>query len=258
MHKINWNNTGGHPLRMDDLDFMQESAIDAVNGIISALQTAGQNHFILSGCKQQANFDVTSGWIVLNGELRKFNGYTAPPYALPYPSFYAFAANDYYDTNLTVTYKDQSQKDIYNYRSAQVVVLSSPDANKPAVGSLQRWDDPWHEVGTTNEPALGAGWTNGGQTSTISNAAFRKDINGEVILKGGVSHLVSSSPLTAAFTLPSSYRPQNDIFLPLVGKDTGTGNPANNRILIKSNGEVYPSTGVVNEYWLDGITFNTL
>lgn len=262
MHKLILNNTGGHPLTLDDLDFEQESSRDAISGIVSAMKSQGQEHFILSGCQQQADESITAGWIVLNGELRKFSGMAAPQTALLNPLFYAFEAHDFYDSNLQVTYNDQSKKDVYQYRSARITTLSTVDVNKPAVGSLQRWDDPWHEVGASGEPAYATSWESGAPAGSTpaSDFFFRKDINGTVHFKGSFHH--SGLPNQYTFILPEEYWPIERVFVPILGSDSANPAPLITYLTIWENGWIEPhrtsGTSSLDTFWLDGVSFNTL
>jgi hypothetical protein len=62
--------------------------------------------------------------------------------------------------------------------------------------------DDWHEVGDSGEPAFENSWVNKGGTN--ETAAFRKDGEGTVFLKGVIT---AGTINTAAFTLPAGYRP---------------------------------------------------
>jgi len=62
-------------------------------------------------------------------------------------------------------------------------------------------DTAWHEIGTAGEPAFQNAWLN--YDTTFNSAAFRKTVDGTVLLKG----LIRSGTPAAIFILPVGYRP---------------------------------------------------
>lgn len=69
--------------------------------------------------------------------------------------------------------------------------------------------EAWREVGAAGQPAFQNSWGNNGG-GTDETAAFRKDGNTNVYLKGYISGGTTADG-TVVFTLPEGYRPNNDI-----------------------------------------------
>lgn len=102
----------------------------------------------------------------------------------------------------------------------------------------------WHEIGGSGEPAFTNSWVNYG--TGYNTAAFMKDHNGRVFLKGCIT---SGTMSQSAFTLPAGYRPaQQNVF----------GVVSNNlfgQVAITSSGTVVPTVGKNAWVSLDGISF---
>lgn len=115
---------------------------------------------------------------------------------------------------------------------------------------IRRYDvateEAWNEVGSTGEPAFQNGWVN--YDSTHNSAAFWKDSNGVVHLKGLVKSGTISTTLPI-FTLPAGYRPAKKEIIVTIS------NGALGRVNVESDGDVVPETG--NNAWfsLDGVSF---
>ena len=101
--------------------------------------------------------------------------------------------------------------------------------------------EEWHEVGSSGEPAFTNSWANVGSHT----AAFYKDPWGIVRFKGQVN---TGTVGTAAFTLPSTYRPTTTT------KITTNANNAFAYAIINTTGTVVLYTSNVT-HSLDNIQF---
>src|SRR4051812_22380129 len=107
--------------------------------------------------------------------------------------------------------------------------------------------DTMHYIGTTGEPAFGAGVSNF-TPATEMNAGFRKYPDGRVRLKGIVN---SPSGVTTLWTLPVGYRPPRQLRY-MVAAGTSDGRPALIQVYTSGVVEFYgsaPYTTVPG--WLD-------
>ncbi|WP_312357278.1 hypothetical protein [Sphingobacterium multivorum] len=102
MNKINFDNTGGFPLKAPTLDFMQ----DAYSSLSSLAGLGGQN-YILSGC-DIAGGNVSDGTIVINGEV------------LPFVGGAKLARVIIEETSSEATFKDGTSKPVYYTRVAKM------------------------------------------------------------------------------------------------------------------------------------------
>ena len=78
--------------------------------------------------------------------------------------------------------------------------------------------EPWHEVGTPNQPAFQNSCTN--SNSAVQTVAFYKDREGVVHLKGRYDSCTSAG--SVAFQLPPGYRPDSLEQFPLASAGPGT------------------------------------
>jgi hypothetical protein len=106
-------------------------------------------------------------------------------------------------------------------------------------------------IGESGQPEFINGWSNYG--SGWGTAAFYKDPFEVVHLRGSIG---SSSPGTAAFTLPEGYRPAEDVSFPSSGRG-GDSQPRISSITVGADGSVYPvcagsNCSIVS---LSGVTF---
>jgi hypothetical protein len=106
--------------------------------------------------------------------------------------------------------------------------------------------DGWHLVGAPGEPGFSPPW----QAVPATPLGFRKDAEGQVLLKG------QASPAGAwgnyVFVLPPGYRPSAEINLPVVSDTL----PA--RMVIEPDGQVVPTTptgGYTRNAFFDGMSF---
>ena len=99
----------------------------------------------------------------------------------------------------------------------------------------------WHLVGTAGEPPFLVDWTNY-LAAAYEPAAFRKDRDGQVHLRGAVMRPTDTGGSTV-FSLPAGYRPQLKATFP-VASTNGAGTPRPGFIQVGPIGavDVYPDT----------------
>ena len=103
------------------------------------------------------------------------------------------------------------------------------------------YDEAWHEIGATGQPAFQNGWVYAG--APYNTCAFRKDGFGFVHLKGVMK---SGTIGSVAFTLPAGYRPAATVLSPTT---------TTQYVSVDSSGNVsglFANTGTP----IDGITFH--
>lgn len=114
---------------------------------------------------------------------------------------------------------------------------------------LASWDEDWKEIGASGQPAFQNSWTNY-NASTDSTAAFYKAYD-RVYLKGQIK---SGGIPSTAFTLPEGYRPDKKMTFPVYSPVVTEAQPPGS-LIIQSDGQVKPSTGLNTWISLDGISF---
>jgi len=149
-----------------------------------------------------------------------------------------------------------------NAASAQFAYNAYTLDGKQSSDFAPRAVEPWHVIGSANEPGFQNGWTNFYPNEILTTAAFYKGPYGEVHLKGVVKGgTVSHSSSGIIFSLPYGYGPDQDEVQAVLS------NEAPGRVTIKKGsylgdgravGYVYAAPPS-NSAWvsLDGITFRT-
>ncbi len=221
MQQLKTTDNGGFPIVLDDLRWIQ----DGINlGFKGALSAAGigldtEQGAVLSGCVE-SGADITSGYIVLNGEVMFYPGDLA---ILPI----AGGSEAYFELDPAVdaaglkTFQDTVTHDTYQIRNARIVVSASPPANRLTWGddtgrTILTWeenlngiDDAWHQPDAAGEPALVGSWVQ--STGSVPRLQFKKDKHGIIRLRGAIKDgSVVVNTLDATFVLPVGYRPSNN------------------------------------------------
>lgn len=240
MNKLNFN-TGGHPLALDDLDFLQ----NALRGAIGAI--ANENA-ILTGLRLTSPsagiLDLSAGFVSIGGEVYEFAG---EPF---YQSFTDPVLVPYEATDTTlglspVVYNDSSNQDVHKKRMVRVEELASQSV-KYRVSELADYADVWHEVNDTADIVGGfkAGtiWTTVGGTS-LDELKVRK--RGRYIEMTGAIKTTAFVDNDIVCVLPSvskhnSYRPSKDHIFPVSAVDNNASGLPNHtsHLFIESNGNV--------------------
>lgn len=70
MNNIDFTKPGGFPLDTNALDFLQSAFASSINALAAL---GGSDNYILSGCVVNGS-NVSTGWVVINGELLPFAG----------------------------------------------------------------------------------------------------------------------------------------------------------------------------------------
>jgi hypothetical protein len=104
--------------------------------------------------------------------------------------------------------------------------------------------DTWHAVGAQGEPGFEHNWANAGRGTSPTNAAFTKDNDGVVRLRGQIKNgTVSPMPaLGSALTLPASYRPADDRYFAVLTTD-GANNITPGWVAVAPGGQVVVGVG---------------
>ena len=105
------------------------------------------------------------------------------------------------------------------YPGDRVTVLFTPPHGAMVIGRMAGDRDDWHVIGDPGEPPLGSGWTQGTGTVALgANGAARMMFTREgrrVELRGRMDRASGSND--NIFSLPSGYRPENDLLVPAIG-----------------------------------------
>ena len=119
---------GGMPLELDDLNFMQGAYKEAISGLLKGYA----EHCILSGCVPTNTsgtiYDVTEGFVLIDGEVRYFAGVTGKN--MPTPGQWFFRTYDYYDPAGNEIFEDTVSRDTYQRREVELhQYTTTPPAN---------------------------------------------------------------------------------------------------------------------------------
>ena len=117
----------------------------------------------------------------------------------------------------------------------RVMTVSVPPGGIFVIGTA--YADPWHEVGTSGEPAFATGWTSLG--SGFGGVGFRRTLDGHLELTGLADYTSTSAAPLLVFTLPEGYRPDRSINLMTSNNPSTFTTPTPRGIQINTDGEVY-------------------
>lgn len=114
----------------------------------------------------------------------------------------------------------------------------------------------WHLVGTAGEPTFEVDWANYTGQGFYEAAAFRKDRDGRVHLRGAVKRPTNTTG-SYVFALPAGYRPPFYAYFPVVSTN-GSGTPTSGFIEIDVSGRIYVFVETDDRFVsLSGISFFT-
>ncbi len=152
MKKLITTYTGGFPLTLDRVRWMEDGINEAILAICSSMLPPGASSMILEGCEisetSQDVFSVSRGWIYLGGGCNKICKVNPHTFTYrngePFPNtgetprwvFYT-----YNDLSGSVTFFDGSNKQVHRIEEASVQI--SGDDLKPAVASVPGRDGMW-------------------------------------------------------------------------------------------------------------------
>lgn len=75
MHTIDFTQDGGFPLEQNGLNFMQQSYIEIMQGMIASYGCDPAKKYIIRGVVKSGS-SITSGWVVIDNEVMPFTGGT--------------------------------------------------------------------------------------------------------------------------------------------------------------------------------------
>jgi hypothetical protein len=152
------------------------------------------------------------------------------------------------DTLGQVSLQRGSSASIYvdvSFDSGTVTAMPTGPTGPPGPAAVITPSDPFHIVGAAGEPAYKNAWT----ALDTRGARFRKYKDGIVRLSGAMNVGTIS---TAAFTLPSGYRPAVEGYYPVIANGVHGG------VIVGVNGDVIPFAPMAAGYcFVAGIQFDT-
>ena len=231
MNKLKTSNTGGMPFELDDIRWEQDAISDVLKGILDTFKPAGASGFILNGCTVTAVIDrykCTAGYVYFNNEVFKVDYHEVLYGSLG--CHYVFAIDISYDSTGHETFLNNSSYDTYEIRKAKLIVNTDVPftaGNFTQHDALSLQDNAWHFVGETNEPAFWSNWDNSNNSQKVS---FKKDLFGNVFLRG-LCEIAQVSAINTIFQLPVGFRPAQSITFFLDKRNLTT-------LTILSSGEV--------------------
>ncbi|MBI1228232.1 MAG: hypothetical protein GC192_23565 [Bacteroidetes bacterium] len=246
------SNTGGLPLALNDIVFLQDAFRDSFKAL-------SKENAILSGCRISVigsgafgALMIGSGYLMLGGEIYYFEGDNLwGSYSDP-----VFVVLEYTYTNTgysPVSFADGSSQDIHKIRKAVIQEYASQPAYY-RIKDLFDYGDSWHRVGDASDiiggyngsSAFGDGatYTFGSDTKNLS---IRK--SGEYLELRGAMETNAFSNNQVAFTLPvvaghNSYRPLYNCSFMVPAASSGSGYPDKMMMItVFNNGQVMVHKG---------------
>lgn len=218
MNKLTTNNTGGHPLMLDDFDFIQKSIIDMLNSLMS--WSNGFNGVIVKGCDLYLNggtgtYWINPGYVYIaglvgpQGEIFVVAAQDTGTAVLATAQNMAWNISDVASAPDPVTYANLVARSVHRTRQAFLgaVTFSFPIKYNTTPTYAVAMADVLQPamIGAWQAPALAAH-----VTEDISNpAGYALDLPNRVSLKGLVTYTGTAVVVNALlFTLPAGYRPQ--------------------------------------------------
>lgn len=211
MDKLSLTNAGGHPITLDDLAFLYRAIEEAMQGLTSFLNVAGNQTTILSGCEITeggGNFTYTAGFIMLGNEVFYV---PAKVVGTPVPGV---PGNYYVHIDETITAKTYKNGAVVNTRfrrTASILattfsVYDLTNAKRLREENLLTLGAAWITVGGGGgAPAYAAGWS--GTMAFRFNKATNK-----VEFDGASAHAAMGAGNRTIFQLPASHRPAVDTY----------------------------------------------
>lgn len=126
MNKLLTTLTGGFPLTLNDIGYLQQSTIDSFKGILSAFGVAGNNAVILSGCERSVgggNVTISAGYVSIGGEVCLFPEQVYPAPGLSVDEYFKVVST--FDPNGNKVFQNGSTNDTYQSRIAQIELAGS-------------------------------------------------------------------------------------------------------------------------------------
>jgi hypothetical protein len=257
MNRLKTNINGKFPLVLDDLRWIDSGISEALESVFSAYN---EDYFIISGCELAVNpgtglLECSAGFIHWNGEILYTIGGAAMSDESNTP---VFDLEITYDPAGLKTFGNDVQNNTYEIRRAKYESVAPASTGGKLIASTAKrlpelinerindLEEDWRYIGQTGQPDIEGDWTTPA-TSSLTAVCFKKDVHGNVYLRGQAQDGTGS-----LFILPASYRPLFPMYFTSV-------HPTSSdivKITIQTNGTV-GVFGAGSELNLDGISFKT-
>lgn len=265
MNKLDLSFLGGHPITLDDLEFLQNALTEGIKGAISPFQFGGSDPVILAGIIgtiSGLNTNFTAGFIVVNGEV-----YYVPAATVVTASPICIDIAETIDTAGDVTYEDLATHSTYLVRKG----LLKNTAGSPTeidIADFITIRDKLRSITNcvVNTPMSWTNSTMSGSWAYASGGAYAgnavrhgKNALNEIKLDG-LAYCAFASIAPLIMNLPAGFRPaEMKVFSVYIG-DTGTSSQIPGFITIEPNGDVkvYSSSSPVGNWIVSlcGISIN--
>jgi len=206
MDRLKTTDTGGFPLRLDDIRWMlgqgNEGIYEALNHLLRGL---GDN-FIVQGVVASGttpNVAITEGWVMLDGELLKVDAQSS----IDTSTDNTFLKQTTFDASGSKTFQDLSVNDTYQKDRAVVSGLAGNlDHNGDDIQDLFGLSE-WTQVSIANidmKTIASAVWDDGGGTTYASYKVIGKTMH--LHFEFSSSSTATSSTSGFVFKIPNGFR----------------------------------------------------
>ncbi len=241
---------GGHPMSVDDLEYIQTSIFDVFKGVLAPWQFGGSDPVILGGLVGSivgSNTVFTAGYIAVNGEI-----YYVPPATVVTATAKVIDISETIDPAGDVIYEDLQARSTFIVRQGVLKNLAggpneidladflTKTQKLQAMGAVINLETAWFEVGAPGNMAFAAGWNENTMGSEFAGniVRYRINKNGELQLGGNARNTAmgttGSSLLFTLATAPSTIK-----IYPVSASDNTTGVINGAAVVIYTTGEVY-------------------
>lgn len=202
---------GGFALYLDDVEYLQNNTKTMLEALLSPY-TSQRPNFIFSGCEMTVSFGqpivVTAGFVVVGGELLKFDGGSISP--SDQEAKIGFVLEETDDPTGQRELADSTPFNAYKTRRAILAELSTVDNE---VDSWLSFELPkqhlWRFMEIVNGKQLNLvldnGW--GGALGSNGSVKYRKDLQNQVFVSGQTASGYATPSTNIVGTLPNGYRP---------------------------------------------------
>lgn len=294
MRNVNFTFPGGMPLDQQVLDYLQTAYTEQVQAInkfalLADLNTATAWFMTDHGLAYSgSSWSHQDCWVMWNGTAvlvpaRTFAGSAGPD---------AWRIEIYSENGPSLTYRDGAARFPFTELKGRIYVYDPDVAPPPVSAAISYVDaatqtvrlnylferlrnrilapiDSWHVVGTTGQPAYGAGWV-GGAVNGYASVRFRGELvsstNTVVRLAGSAGISNASAGSQPVFVLPAGYRPAARIRCGCHLRDLDTNTNGAGFAEILPTGQIFISRATASlafpadlntVIYLDGICFPT-
>lgn len=185
MNKLITTHEGGFPLKMEDLEWMQNATKDLINMVLKPFIPEGQNIFPLAGLQLDGSGNLSEGVVWHDGEVFRTN-------AVPYPAPGEVSGDtiniygkitEAFDADGVKVFKDGNQHEVYAIRSIHL---------------------EWKEIDTQGEDEIDMGYS-GVIAPNYLKQKFHKNIEEIVLSDKLVSEVVLSRTIGPGDLIPGTY-----------------------------------------------------